>query len=244
MAGNNRRKDVFAMKKTNFIKNNWINFILIVFLLVFPGFTNTYYMHLFAKYMAYIIFAFGFSMLWGYSGILSFGHSAYFAFGAYTLCMVLKFVGGSELTILGLVLAIIIPMVIAAIFGFFVFYGRVNGVFFGIITLAFTTILMQVFINYSKVTGGTSGIRGYAEPMIGPLRMNDAKTLYYMAFVLMILAYLLCKKIVNSPFGLIMNGVKNNESRMEFLGYNVPFIKLVIFVIAGGRWNSWPGFLR
>lgn len=216
-----------------------LNILVLLILFLLPVRGSSYQVYLFTKVMTFAILALSLDMMWGYTGILSFGHSAFFALGAYSLGLVLKYTGLAGFTIPGMLAAVIVPILVAFIIGSFVFYGKVSGVYFGIITLAITFIFQQLFITLIKYTGGDNGLYGFPPPtLVIPggiaLSLYKPQNLYYFVLISLILIYLLCKKIMNLPFGRALKGVKDNPHRMLYFGYSVPFLQTLIFAIAAG----------
>lgn len=214
--------------------------VLVLCLLVFMPFGGTtYQVHLLTKIMTFAILAMSLDLMWGYAGMLSFGHSAFFALGAYALGMTMKFAGLEVFTYLGLILAVLVPMAIAIIIGYFIFYSQVSGVYFGIITLATTFIFQQLFVTMREYTGGDNGLYGFTNPAFvlpGGISLSLADKQFYFYFVLagFVISYIVSKKIINLPFGRALRGIKDNENRMLYCGYSVPFLKTVVFAIASG----------
>lgn len=217
----------------------FFNVLVLCFLVFMPLGGNSFQVHLLTKIMTLAILALSLDLLWGYAGILSFGHSAFFALGAYSLSMTLKYTGLEIYTYLGLLLAVIIPALIALVIGYFIFYGQVSGVYFGIITLATTFILQQLFVTLRAYTGGDNGLYGFPMPAFlfpGGISLPFADRQFYYYFVLVGLAisYLVCKKLINLPFGRALRGMNDNENRMLFCGFSVPFLRTIVFTIASG----------
>lgn len=200
---------------------------------------SVYQVHLLAKILTFALLSMSLDLMWGYTGILSFGHSSFFALGAYSLSLVLKYSGIEAFTYFGLLLAIIVPIIIAAIIGYFIFYSKVSGVYFGIITLATTFIFQQLFVTLRPITGGDNGLYGFITPAFAlpgglSLSFGNRNFHYYLVLFSFILIYVLAKKLTKTPFGQALQGIKDNENRMLFCGYSVPFIKTIIFAIASG----------
>lgn len=216
-----------------------INVIAVLLFLLIPLTGSSYHVILITKIMTFAMLAVSLDLMWGYTGIFSFGHSAFFGLGAYSLGLLLKYTDSAGFTYLGLALSVLVPMVIALALGYFVFYGKVSGVYFGLITLAFTSILQQLFITLLKYTGGDNGLYGFPYPELRfpgglALPLENVYILYYFVLVSLIVFYLISRAIVSSSFGRVMRGIKDNEGRMEFFGYSVPFCKLVVFAISAG----------
>lgn len=209
---------------------------------IFPFFGGDFHTVLMSRIMSFAILALSLDLLWGYTGLLPFGHGAFFGIGAYALGLVLKYFDFTGATYVGLILGIAGPMVIAAILGYFLFYGRVSGIYFGIIILAFTTICGTIAINTFHLTGGYNGLYGtFLRPEFGiPGLWEYKRTLtsnyanYYTAMFGLIAAFVFSLYLTNKPIGKVLLAIKNNEDRLEYLGYNVAKCKLWIFVIACG----------
>jgi urea transport system permease protein len=186
------------------------------------------------------LFALSLALMWGYAGILSFGHAAYFGLGAYTYAIASFNFGESTVPLL---LALIIPAVIAAIIGAMMFYGRISDVYLGATTLVVTLILNR-FMNATAGDayrigdarlGGLNGI-----PAFPPLNVPGDPNIqiygtsyYYLVIACLVGAYLICRWILASAFGRTLIGIRENELRMELLGYNVPACKTAIFAVSG-----------
>ncbi len=186
------------------------------------------------------LFALSLGLMWGYAGILSFGHAAYFGLGAYTYAIAAFNIGESTTP---LVLAILLPAVVAGIIGAMMFYGRISDVYLGVMTLVVTLILNR-FMNATAGDayrignarlGGFNGIPAF--PTLNLPGDTDTPIYglpyYYVVVVTLLLAYLLARWILGSAFGRTLIGIRENELRMELLGYNVPAYKTAIFAISG-----------
>jgi len=189
--------------------------------------------------LIWALFAMSLGLMWGYAGILSFGHAAYFGLGAYTYAIAATNVGESTGPLL---LAILLPAVVAAAIGAMMFYGRISDVYMGVITLVVTLILFK-FMNAtagdayrigSARLGGFNGIPAF--PILNV--PGDSSTtifgtpFYYVVAVALLLCYLLCRWILGSYFGRVLIGIRENEARVELLGYSAPLYKTAIFTIA------------
>jgi urea transport system permease protein len=207
-------------------------------LLAFPWLAGPYHTSLLARYIVFGILALSFDLLWGYVGIMNFGQAAFFGIGAYTLGMTLKHFSFPGVAWVGLILAIMLPVLVSLVLGYFLFYGRVSGIYLAIVTLAFTTILYAVLLATFDFTGGLNGLRGYPIPRYGVPGVLDAEATgnvpYYMAVVAAVIVFWLARKLVRSSYGRVLGAIKNHEERVEFLGYNVPYIKMLVFAMSCG----------
>ena len=223
-------------------KKTIANMVILCFLGLFPFFGGDYDTVLVARIFCFAILALSLDLIWGYAGLLSFGHGAFFGLGAYGLGLTLKYCDFPGVSYVGVLIGIFGAAGVAAILGHFLFYGRVSGIYFGIITLAFTTILWSLCITLFHITGGQNGLYGaFLQPSYGiPWLLEyqrtriSSMTNYYTCLVAFALSYCLCRFIVKSPFGRILLAIKNNEERLECLGYNVANFKIAIFAISAG----------
>lgn len=216
---------------------SWGGFIIFAaLLLLLPLVIDTHTPTLLA---IYALFALSMGLMWGYAGILSFGHSAYFGLGAYTYAIASMNIQESTLPLL---LAIIIPAAAAAIIGAMMFYGRISDVYMGVITLVVTLILYkfmratagdQYVIGDARL-GGFNGIPAFPTlnvPGMPEISLFGTPT-YYVCAVSLLLCYLLCRWILARSFGRVLVGIRENEARCELMGYNVPAFKTAIFSIS------------
>ena len=185
------------------------------------------------------LLALSLGLMWGYAGILSFGHAAYFGLGAYTYAVASINLGESTGAI---ILAMLVPTLLAAGVGAMMFFGRISDVYLGVITLVVSLILFK-FMNATAGDiyrigdarlGGFNGIPGF--PILNIPGDPDAQIwgtpFYYVVAVTLLLCYLLSRWILSSAFGHVLLGIRENELRMELLGYNVPLYKTAIFSIS------------
>ena len=182
------------------------------------------------------LFALSLGLMWGYAGILSFGHAAYFGLGAYTYAITAMNTGESTAA---LILAVLLPALVAAIIGAMMFYGRISDVYMGVITLVFALILFkfmgatagEAYRIGSARLGGFNGIPAFpvlnvpGEPGVQIFGMG----LYYVVVVCLLGCYLLARWVLSSAFGRVLIGIRENEARIELLGYNAPAYKTAIF---------------
>jgi branched-chain amino acid transport system permease protein len=186
------------------------------------------------------LFALSLALMWGFAGILSFGHAAYFGLGAYTYAVASVNIGESTGPIL---LALIIPALVAAIIGAMMFYGRISDVYLGVMTLVVTLILNR-FMNATAGDiyrigkarlGGFNGIPAF--PVFNvpgdPHFEIYGTAFYYVVIVCLFIAYLICRWTLARSFGRALIGIRENEQRMELLGYDVAGYKTAIFSLCG-----------
>jgi len=227
------------------------------FALHVPG----YIVALLGKYLCYALLALSVDLVWGYVGILSLGHGAFFALGGYAMGMYLMrqigtrgvygnpilpdfmvFLNWTELPwywygfshfAVALIMIILVPGVLAFIFGFLAFRSRVTGVYLSIITQALTYALSLAFFRNDMGFGGNNGLTDFKD-LLGADLQSDATHagLLIASAVALCLCYLLCRHIARSRFGKVLVAIRDAESRMRFVGYKVERYKLAVFTFS------------
>jgi branched-chain amino acid transport system permease protein len=213
---------------------------VVVVLALLPMFVGLYQTELLIYGFTFAIAALGFNLLLGYTGLLSFGHSAYFGVGAYTVAFIVRdlHIHSMELCILGGVLS---TLVISALFGYVCV--RHTRIFFGILTLALSQVLWSLAFKFFWVTGGTDGIRvprsqikllgGLVEFTGSGSYQKFVYSYYYYVLVLFVVVVAVMWVIVHSPFGKALQAIRDNETRAGFVGIPVRRYRWLAFVISG-----------
>jgi branched-chain amino acid transport system permease protein len=186
---------------------------------------------LLAKVLIFGIFAMSLNFIWGYTGLISLGHAAFFGAGGYTAGILLtRF--GIESFWLVTPIAILAAVALAAIIGLIAIHA--SGMYFLLITMAMGQLLFGVAVKWRTMTGGTMGLYGVTYPELGVpgLTMNSI-TFYYLVLAIFGICLFLIWRIVNSPFGYALQGIREDERRMRHLGYNSWFFKYIAFLVAG-----------
>lgn len=220
-------------------RRKWFLVALGVLALAYPFIVRSYFLGLAIEVLIFAIFAMSLDLLLGYTGLPSFGHAAFYGFGAYLLAYTAS---RSELALnFSSNLLITVPLVmlgtalLALVIGFFAL--RTTGIYFLMVTLAFAQMLFSIAIGWSTVTGGSDGLAGVPRPAVGvgPLSytFDSRESYYYLVLVLFLLTWGLLRRLVNSPFGWTLRGIRENEQRMRALGYRTFGFKMTAFVIAG-----------
>jgi branched-chain amino acid transport system permease protein len=213
----------------------WAAVVALV-LLVLPLVISPYQTITLAYGLIFAIAALGFNLLLGYTGLLSFGHSAYFGVGAYTVAFMVKYLNTAsmEFFVLGSVVA---SMVVGVLFGFVCV--RYTRIFFGILTLALSQVLWSLAFKFFWVTGGTDGLRVPTPALLGfRLGPRGDKTAflagpyYYYVLVLFFVCVAVMWVIVSSPFGKALQAIRDNEVRAEFVGVQIRKYRLIAFVVS------------
>jgi len=189
--------------------------------MVAPLVLGEYQRSIVTEIMVFCIFAMSLDLLLGYTGLLSFGHAAFFGIGAYTVAVLGTQFGLHPL--LGSLAAIMLAGALAAAIGFFCI--RASGVYFIMLTLAFAQLLYSVSLRWRAVTGGSDGM---PSPQLG-----SGELTYYTVLGAFILVYLGLRRLVEAPLGQVFIGIRENEGRMRAIGYPTASYKLLSFVIAG-----------
>jgi branched-chain amino acid transport system permease protein len=210
-----------------------------------PWLGSRFYTFLATDIAILALFAASLNLLLGYTGLVSFGHAAYFGIGAYTCAILMKTYGMSFA--LGLAAATMAAAACALVFG--AFCVRSTKIYFSMLTLAFAQIVWAICFKWNSVTGGEQGLSNVpypnlgwmsSLPMIGSLRAGDHY--YLLVLVLVGVAFACLKRIVESPFGSILTAIRENPERAEFVGINVRRYQLASFVVAGA-FAGWAGAL-
>ena len=210
-----------------------------------PWLGSRFYTFLATDIAILALFAASLNLMLGYTGLVSFGHAAYFGVGAYTCAILMKTHGISF--VLGLPAAALAAGACALLFG--LFCVRSTRIYFSMLTLAFAQIVWAICFKWNSVTGGEQGLSNvpYPDlgwmsslPLIGALRAGDH---YYLLVLCLVgIAFALLKRIVQSPFGSILTAIRENPERAEFVGINVRRYQLAAFVVAGA-FAGWAGAL-
>jgi urea transport system permease protein len=221
----------------------------------------TYVMSPMGKYLTYALLALTLDLVWGYCGILSLGHAAFFALGGYAMGMYLMrqigprgvygdpvlpdfmvflnwkelpwFWHGFDMFWFAAIMVVLVPGLLAFIFGWFAFRSRVNGVYLSIITQAMTYALLLAFFRNDMGFGGNNGLTDFKEILGFSVQADGTRaTLFAASAVMLAVCLLISSAIVRSKYGKVLIGVRDAESRTRFLGYRVENIKLFTFVVS------------
>ncbi|MFO1096832.1 MAG: urea ABC transporter permease subunit UrtC [Xanthobacteraceae bacterium] len=233
-------------------------------LLVPPGsafHVPTYLVALFGKYVCYAMLALSIDLIWGYAGILSLGHGAFFALGGYAMGMYLMrqigtrgvyadpilpdfmvFLNWKELPVYwygfnwfpyAALMVLLAPGALAFVFGWFAFRSRVSGVYFSIITQAMTFALMLAFFRNDFGFGGNNGLTDFKDILGFNVQAETTRNaLLVISCLALAIMFLICRAIVNSKFGKVLVAIRDAEARARFLGYRVEAYKLFVFTLS------------
>jgi urea transport system permease protein len=233
--------------------------------------SNAYVLSLLGKFLCYSIFALSIDLIWGFAGILSLGQAVYFGIGAYVVALSLKlnyalthptryggkipdFMEWNSLTSvpdfmtplyslpLAIVAALVLPTLLAFLFGVITFKRHIYGVYCAVITLAESLILQDFIVEYQAYTGGFNGITDYA----------NYATPEFLWFILAVaVAFLIASRaLTHSRVGTVLKSIRDNDVRAEFMGYNVANYRIFVFCVsafmaaaAGAMYAAWVGII-
>jgi urea transport system permease protein len=221
----------------------------------------TYLVALFGKYICYALLALSIDLIWGYCGILSLGHGAFFALGGYAMGMYLMrqigtrgvyadpilpdfmvFLNWKELPLYwyglqhfpyALLMIVAVPGALAFVFGWFAFRSRVTGVYLSIITQALTYALMLGFFRNNFGFGGNNGLTDFKDIFGFNVQAESTRNVLFSSSCVALMAgFLVCRAVVTSKFGKVLIAIRDAEARTRFLGYRVESYKLFVFTLS------------
>ena len=226
-----------------------------------PVHVPTYVIALAGKYLCFAMLALAVDLVWGFAGILSLGHAAFFALGGYAMGMYLMrqigtrgvygnpllpdfmvFLGwkslpwywhGFEWFGFAMMMVVLVPAALALVFGWLAFRSRVTGVYLSIITQALTYALLLAFFRNDMGFGGNNGLTDFKDILGFPVQADGTRSVLLVVSALLLCAQLLAAGfVVTSRFGKILVAVRDTESRTRFLGYRPESYKLVVWVLS------------
>lgn len=226
-----------------------------------PLHVPTYLVALFGKYVCYALLALSIDLIWGYCGILSLGHGAFFALGGYAMGMYLMrqigtrgvyadpilpdfmvFLNWKELPLYwygfnhfayAALMVLVVPGVLAFVFGWFAFRSRVTGVYLSIITQAMTFALTLAFFRNNFGFGGNNGLTDFKDILGFNVQAQGTRAaLFAISCAALAAGFLVCRWLVTSKFGKVLVAIRDAESRTRFLGYRVESYKLFVFTLS------------
>jgi branched-chain amino acid transport system permease protein len=208
-------------------KNLCFGAIILVLLIVPVLINSDYFMTLMAEILILGLFATSLNLLMGYTGLVSFGHAAYFGIGAYTIGLIL------QRTTLPFHFALLASFIVPAIAGLVIGYicVKVGDIYFAFLTLAFGELIYVIIVKWESFTNGYQGLVG-GFPL--PSLIESTTGFYIFTLIVVSLSLLIQLIILGSPFGWTLRGIRDNTERVDFLGIDVKFHKLVAFIISCG----------
>ncbi len=216
----------------------WVAYVLVFVILLFvPRLLSIHNLMLFEYGLTFAIVGLGFNLLLGYTGLLSFGHGAYFAAGAYTVGMIAKYLPEAYRLEILIPAALLFSLMISIIFGFLCV--RHTKIFFSILALSLSMLLYALLFKLYHITGGSDGLRIPLPAAFGfsfkGIRRPEflVGTYYYFLLVMFAASFIVMKGIVSSPFGKALQAIRDNEVRAELIGIRVRRYRLYAFCISG-----------
>ncbi len=226
-----------------------------------PLHVPTYLVALFGKYLCYALLALSIDLIWGYAGILSLGHGAFFALGGYAMGMYLMrqigtrgvyghpvlpdfmvFLNWPDLPLYwyffdkfwyAAIMIMLVPGALAFVFGWFAFRSRVTGVYLSIITQALTFALMLGFFRNNFGFGGNNGLTDFKDILGFNVQAQETRAaLFAISCAALAICFLICRALVTSKFGKVLVAIRDAEPRTRFLGYRAESYKLFVFVLS------------
>lgn len=234
--------------------------VILTAMIAYPFVAPTYYVNMLSLFLIMGVLALSVDLLWGYTGLLSFGQAAFFGLGGYAyamssinlLCQVVPeglahytVTCQPGMTYLPILVAVAVPVLAALVLGYFLFYGRVRGIYFSIVTLCVPLILEHVTTNMVEVQIGNIPIGGYngitdiprpsfGLPGLGLLPVDTPVSFYFLVVATAAAVYVFCFWLVRTPFGRTLIAIRENEERTESFGYDVRRYKLWVFAAGAG----------
>jgi branched-chain amino acid transport system permease protein len=201
----------------------------VIVLLLAPLFLSKFLIVFVTEIYIMGLFALAFNLLFGYTGLLSFGHAAYFSVGAYMTGLILMRVTPS------IPLAFLVGFASATLAAWIIGYlcVRLDEIYFAMLTLAFGMMIHTVIWQWDGLTGGADGLVGIPRPHFFSFDLSDITTYYYFTLIVVGICAAILWVITRSPFGLTLKSIRENHERVEYLGVNMKRYRLIAFVISG-----------
>lgn len=209
---------------------SWRAVLVWMLLAVLPAlpFMSKFYLLLAFDALLFGAIAMSLDLLMGYTGLVSFGHAAFFGLGAYASAILL------ERGVISLWVCLLAAVVVVGLYALVVSYFSTarRGIYFALLTLIFAEVV-YTFFRYTQTFGGSDGIQGVPAPQLAPgLAIDTPLRNYYLVLVYLGLAYVVCRTLVTSHFGKVLVAIRENEDRARFLGYNVQRYKMAVCMIS------------
>jgi branched-chain amino acid transport system permease protein len=216
-------------------------------LAVFPFVGSDFYAQMVARMMILAIFAMSLDLLQGVTGLVSLGHAAYFGLAGYALAFLTP--AGEPVSLWWTLPAAVAASGLAAlVIGFFVV--RTHGIYFIMVTMAFAQMVFYLFFD-NKVLGGSDGLYVNFKPNAGLFDLENKRVFYYFTLAMLVAVYVFLRRVLWSPFGRVLAGIRVNEHRMRAMGYGTFRYKLAAFTLAGALaglagylWGAQTGYVN
>lgn len=244
------------MKKITWNTENIMAVLFFTAAFIFPMIFGDYTIDNFANFYVTILISLSITLIWGFTGVFSFGQAVFYGLGAYTYAII-SIASDGSLTIPAVLAAVAVAALAAAVLGYFIFYGRISNAFTGIITMSVATV-MELFMTqtsdgkwkiFGVPLGGFNGLNKIPAISIADFKFRG--TVFYLLVIFILLAvFFFVKWIEKSNFGYALFGIRENKLRSEMFGYDVAKLQTVIFSIsgalaglAGALFASWSGYV-
>ena len=207
--------------------------VMIGVLVLIGLFADRFVVYLTSRVMILSIFALGYNILLGGTGLLSFGHGAFYAAGAYGLGLFSLHV--TPHPIAGMLVGVLFACLLAVVIGFFCV--RHTEIYFAMLTLAFGMMVFSLIWNLRDITGGDDGLVGIMKAPIAlgffSIPINKPQYFFFLVLICLVISVVLIHRIRHSPFGLVLSGIRENDKRVEFAGVSLKNYRLGAFVLSG-----------
>ena len=237
----------------------WV--VIIAAIIAAPTFLPVFRLNLLGRYLSLAIVAVGVDLIWGFAGLLSLGQGIFFALGGYCAAMYLQLNSSADLPnaipeffglygvkqlpffwepfkspLFTLIAIWLVPALVAGLLGFLVFRNRIKGVYFSILTQAALLVFFNFFNGQQKLINGTNGLKTDVTELFGQMVGSDLvqRWFFWLTALLVIFTWFFARWIVRDRFGNVLIGIRDDEPRVRFTGYNPTVFKTIIFSIAGG----------
>lgn len=229
-----------TQKMVSWLTQRWWLILLVIVLGVAPVGLSEFYLTVLCEALVMSMLALSFNLLFGYMGQLSFGQAAFYGLGGYAVALLMT---KAQFNFwLSLVAGVLLAALVGAIVGYFCV--RLRGIYFSVLTLAFGQLIFFIVFKWHNFTGGDDGIQG----VFPPEYLKSPITYYYFLLAVFLVSTYGLWRLVNSPFGQIVKGMRENDTRTEFLGINLARYQLIAFVfaaaLAGLAGAVWVPFYR
>ena len=251
--------NIFSTKKSWINLTIWVFIIAVI--IAAPSVLPVFRLNLLGRYLSLAIVALGVDLIWGFTGMLSLGQGIFFALVGYCAAMFLQLNSSGEFpngipeffglygveklpffwepfknSIFTLISIWLLPAIIAGLLGYLVFRNRIKGVYFSILTQAALLVFFNFFNGQQKLINGTNGLKTDVTELFGQMVGSEImqRGFFWLTAILVIFAWLFSRWIVRDRFGDILIGIRDDEPRVRFTGYNPVVFKTIIFSIAGG----------
>jgi branched-chain amino acid transport system permease protein len=209
--------------------------VAVLFLFVIPQTLDSSLLSLLTRGLIFGMFAMGYDFMYGYSGMVSFGHAALFGIGAYGFGVGFTYFGIESIWLL-LLIGMFCGLAYALFVG--VIAIRTRAVYFAILTLAFAEVFRIIIIQFTDVTGGFDGLvvnlpEWPVVPGVLTVSLYDTTSFYYVVFILLAVTYLLLRRMTQSPMGEILLGIRENIERLEYIGIDERRYRIFAFTVSG-----------